>query len=192
MEPAILRAGWELLSERGYAGLAFEELAERAGCSRPALYRRFANKRELVIWMLDRTNRETDPALPDNIAPRILLIENLWAFVRHLGGPGGVATPELAQARRRDPELSAALDALYQRERRVYVLALDAACKHALPAEEVSGLVDNMIGAVLFRAGLQGQKLRLTQIEQIVDQTLVAARTLTRKLAKQAQDVRLT
>ncbi|WP_312166259.1 helix-turn-helix domain-containing protein [Phenylobacterium sp.] len=181
MEPAIMQAGWALLAERGYAGMTFEDLAERAGCSRPALYRRFANKRELIIWMLDNAARDTDPALPAHVPPRTVLIENLWGFVRHLGGPAGVATPELSQARRRDPELSVALDALYERERRPYLVALDAALKGALPAPEVSGLVDNMIGAVLFRAGLQGQKLKLAQIEQIVDQALLAGRASLRK-----------
>jgi AcrR family transcriptional regulator len=181
MEPAIMQAGWALLAERGYAGMAFEELAERAGCSRPALYRRFANKRELIIWMLDNAARETDPALPDHVPPRTVLIENLWAFVRHLGGPAGVATPELSQARRRDPELSTALDALYERERRPYMLALDAALSGALPADEVSALVDNMVGAVLFRAGLQSQKLKLAQVEQIVDQALLAGRAMLKK-----------
>ncbi len=181
MEPAIMQAGWALLAERGYSGMSFEELAERAGCSRPALYRRFANKRELIIWMLDNAARDTDPALPAHVAPRTVLIENLWGFVRHLGGPAGVATPELSQARRRDAELSVALDALYERERRPYLMALDAALKGALPAAEVSALVDNMIGAVLFRAGLQGQTLKQAQVEQIVDQALIAGRALARK-----------
>ena len=175
MEPAIQAAGWGLLAERGYAGMSFDELAERAGCSRPALYRRFANKRELVIWMLDNANRDTDPQLSARVAPRTVLIENLWGLVRHLGGPAGIATPELAQARRRDPELSAALDALYERERRPYVVALDAAFAGALPAAEVSAFVDNMIGAVLFRAGSLRQKISRRQVQQLVDQTLAAA-----------------
>ncbi|MBS0491928.1 MAG: hypothetical protein JSR35_18235, partial [Proteobacteria bacterium] len=89
--------------------------------------------------------------------------------------------PELAQARRRDSELSAALDALYERERQPYLLALSRALKDALPAADISALVDNMVGAVLFRVGLQGQTLKLAQVEQIVDQALVGGRALTRK-----------
>lgn len=181
IEPATMQAGWALLAERGYSAMSFEELAERAGCSRPALYRRFANKRELIIWMLDHAARDTDPALPAHVPPRTVLIENLWGFVRHLGGPAGVATPELSQARRRDPELSTALDALYARERQPYVMALDAAMKGALSDQQISDLVDNMVGAVLFRAGLLSQRLRLAQVEQIVDQALAAGRTLARK-----------
>ena len=38
-----------------------------------------------------------------------------------------------------------------------------------------------MVGAVLFRVGLQGQTLKLAQVEQIVDQALVGGRALTRK-----------
>lgn len=44
----ILQATVELVLDGGYAGLSMEAVAQAAGCGRPAIYRRFANKDELV------------------------------------------------------------------------------------------------------------------------------------------------
>ncbi|KYH45170.1 TetR/AcrR family transcriptional regulator [Branchiibius sp. NY16-3462-2] len=44
----ILEATVELVLEGGYAGLNMEAVARLAGCGRPAIYRRFSGKDELV------------------------------------------------------------------------------------------------------------------------------------------------
>lgn len=38
-----------LLAERGYEGITFEEVARRAGASKPTLYRRWKSRREMVV-----------------------------------------------------------------------------------------------------------------------------------------------
>src|SRR6478735_2168064 len=48
LEDALLDAAWAELQENGYAGFTLEAVAERAGTSRPVLYRRWAGKDELV------------------------------------------------------------------------------------------------------------------------------------------------
>jgi len=48
LEDALLHAAWAELQENGYAGFTLEAVAERAGTSRPVLYRRWAGKDELV------------------------------------------------------------------------------------------------------------------------------------------------
>ncbi|GAA4929990.1 TetR/AcrR family transcriptional regulator [Streptomonospora halophila] len=48
LEAAILEAAWDELSERGYANLTVDSVAQRAGTSKPVLYRRWADKQELV------------------------------------------------------------------------------------------------------------------------------------------------
>lgn len=49
MDGAILEAATTLLSEVGYAGLTVAEVARRAGVSKPAIYRRWAQKSQLVV-----------------------------------------------------------------------------------------------------------------------------------------------
>lgn len=48
IDSAILRATAELLAENGYANLTLAAVAERAGTSKTALYRRWSSKAELV------------------------------------------------------------------------------------------------------------------------------------------------
>ena len=48
LEDAILDAAWEQLESGGYVGFTIEAVAERAGTSRPVIYRRWADRDELV------------------------------------------------------------------------------------------------------------------------------------------------
>ena len=48
IDGAVLRATVELLSETGYPGLLVSAIAERAGTSKPAIYRRWPSKAHLV------------------------------------------------------------------------------------------------------------------------------------------------
>ncbi|MBL5973626.1 MAG: TetR/AcrR family transcriptional regulator [Candidatus Leucobacter sulfamidivorax] len=48
LEAALLNAAWDELVARGYLGLTFEGVAERAGTSRPVVNRRWTAKSELV------------------------------------------------------------------------------------------------------------------------------------------------
>ena len=49
MDRAILRAAIELLSEVGYVRVTVAEVARRAGVSKPAIYRRWSQKSQLVV-----------------------------------------------------------------------------------------------------------------------------------------------
>lgn len=48
IDAAVLAATTALLAERGYAGFSLADVAERAGTSRPAIYRRWSGKAHLV------------------------------------------------------------------------------------------------------------------------------------------------
>ncbi|WP_339254838.1 TetR/AcrR family transcriptional regulator [Paenibacillus sp. FSL P2-0136] len=66
LEAAILQAVREELTERGYSNLTMDSVAERAGTSKAVLYRRWANRAELVLGAI----RERVPLpleeVPDN------------------------------------------------------------------------------------------------------------------------------
>lgn len=49
----LLAAAGEVFAESGYHAAAMDEIAERAGVSKPVLYRHFASKRELYLALLD-------------------------------------------------------------------------------------------------------------------------------------------
>jgi AcrR family transcriptional regulator len=53
LEAALLEAAWEELVETGFAKLTMESVAARAGTGIAVLYRRWANKNELVLAALE-------------------------------------------------------------------------------------------------------------------------------------------
>ncbi|WP_227984104.1 TetR/AcrR family transcriptional regulator [Nocardia spumae] len=52
LDVALLSAAAELIIDRGYGALTLQAVADAAATSRPALYRRFADRAELVLALL--------------------------------------------------------------------------------------------------------------------------------------------
>ena len=65
LEEAILDAAWAQLVEFGYARFTIEAVAERAGTSRPVLYRRWATRSDLLLAAIRQIGERTRPGLPD-------------------------------------------------------------------------------------------------------------------------------
>jgi AcrR family transcriptional regulator len=64
LEEAILDAAWAELSAVGYTALTIEAVAKRAGTSKPVIYRRWANRAQLVMAAWAR-QRPVDSRTPD-------------------------------------------------------------------------------------------------------------------------------
>jgi AcrR family transcriptional regulator len=76
VDEAITTATLTLLSERGFAGTSVEAIAASAGVGKPAIYRRFSDKAELVAAVIGQQLAELDPPdLGDTKA-------ELWEAVR--------------------------------------------------------------------------------------------------------------
>lgn len=61
LDAAVLAAATALLVESGIGGITYEAVAERAGTSRPAVYRRFATHTDLVVAALSNLQAGTRP-----------------------------------------------------------------------------------------------------------------------------------
>jgi AcrR family transcriptional regulator len=80
LQAALLDAAWEELMERGYAGLSFAAVADRAGTSRPVVNRHWPTKDLLVRDALGRVSDSFPLTDPDTGALRedtISLLEQL-------------------------------------------------------------------------------------------------------------------
>lgn len=53
LNDAILTAAWDELVERGFAGLTLDNVAKRAGTSRPVLSRRWAGRADIAVATID-------------------------------------------------------------------------------------------------------------------------------------------
>ncbi|WP_433222566.1 TetR/AcrR family transcriptional regulator [Dactylosporangium sp. CS-047395] len=79
LEDAILAAGWDVLVERGYHGFTYEAVAERAGTSRPVLYRRWPQREDLLLATVARSWSAAPIEIPDTGHLR----EDMLGFLRN-------------------------------------------------------------------------------------------------------------
>lgn len=66
LETALLEATWAEVVEHGYGALTFDAVAQRAGTSRPVLYRRWSTRAELVRAAVARVGRHDPITMPDS------------------------------------------------------------------------------------------------------------------------------
>ena len=83
LEEAILHAAWEELSEIGYLHLTMESVAARAGTNKAVLYRRWANKSELVLAAL----RKYVPRFTSEIPNTGNLRDDVYAYLHGIAEP---------------------------------------------------------------------------------------------------------
>ncbi|HEY3559753.1 MAG TPA: TetR/AcrR family transcriptional regulator [Kribbella sp.] len=86
LEDALLAAGWDELAETGYAHLTMESIAVRARTSEAVLYRRWANKDQLVLAAIEHHRRANPVEVPDTGALRTDLVAQLTALGEALAG----------------------------------------------------------------------------------------------------------
>lgn len=110
IDAAIVAATLRLLDEQGYQRMSIASVAEAAGVGRPAVYRRFGSKAELVVAAIQHMTSGPEPALPQasRAALRALLLAAGGAFA----SPATIAVlGSLLAEQRRDPALLAAFRA---------------------------------------------------------------------------------
>lgn len=76
---SVTAATFQLLEEGGYAAVNVGEVARRAGTSRPAIYRRWSGRAELVLAAIE--SRLTTPAPPDTGCTLCDIADSLTIFL---------------------------------------------------------------------------------------------------------------
>lgn len=105
IDRAVLRATTAALKRTGYVHLSLEEVAREAGTSKPALYRRWPGRQQLVLAALGAQLGEVEP--PDTGCILCDLDDCLKLFVRAFRSmPPGVLGPLFADCSA-DPRLRA-------------------------------------------------------------------------------------
>src|SRR5712691_3814837 len=88
----LLAAAQEVFVAQGYHAAAMDDIAERAGVSKPVLYQHFPGKLELYLALLDEsvgTLLETvGGALRSNADPKQRVAATFGAYFEYVGGNG--------------------------------------------------------------------------------------------------------
>lgn len=108
-EQAILTATLQVLREQGYEAMTIDGIAGRAQASKATIYRRWANKAELVKAAIDSLGAEHTLSIPDTGRLRSDLVALMEALREKATRPYMDMMKELVSAARRDEVLAALL-----------------------------------------------------------------------------------
>lgn len=173
LDRAIRSATHQLLSEVGYAGLSLQAVAERAGTSRPTLYRRWDTKALLV---LDAVFPSDDEALPDLGDLRAELAIALGGLAAQFNDPvARSAVGGLLAELQSDPGLHRKVrDELLAADHARVSACFDRAIKRGdLPAGfDVATALDAAAGAIVYRTCFLGVDVSDEDVAALIDFTL--------------------
>ena len=173
IDAAVLKATITVLGESGYGGFTLEEVARRAGTTKPAIYRRWGNRQRLMLDALGRRLGAVRP--PDTGCTLCDLDECLKLFAgafRRL--PPDVIGPLWADCAE-DPELRAGfLAAVLDPPRAAVRQTLERARTRGDLREEVElDLIVDMVGALVhYRALFGDASMSDPEIERAVEALL--------------------
>lgn len=170
LSDAILTVTLDQLATHGFEGARVEDIAERVGTSKQAIYRRHANKGALVAAAIERALERVNPEAPDRGDFRAELIEVLGNTFHTLartplGGAIRALVGELG-----DPDLQASLDAMVRRRRRVMRAVLSRAQerRELAAGRDIETDIDLLLGAAYFRLLIQRKAPSRAQARSVV------------------------
>ncbi|QDQ96522.1 TetR/AcrR family transcriptional regulator [Tomitella fengzijianii] len=156
IDAAALQAARELLAERGYNRTSIDAIATRSGVSRPAIYRRWNSKAQLIHDAVYPSVEPGDLPPDDLIGAVSTLVAGAY---RLFGAPAARAgVPGLIAETRSDPELHRRLvidqlDPL--REALGRLLDQAASTGAARPGLDADAIIDAIAGAAIFAVCLR-------------------------------------
>lgn len=178
IDAAVKGAVQALLSEIGYQEISIAAIAERAGTTRQAIYRRWPNKALVVLdTMFGETNSTEIPDLGDLRAELRLITQSL---ANEFNNPIGRATVNgLLLDLRDDPGLharvrEALLEPEHARVRAIFERAIER--DEIDPATAIGSLVEMIGGAVVYRTCFIGLPADDNFIAEIVNLAILATR----------------
>jgi AcrR family transcriptional regulator len=174
IDVAVRHATLAVLDDVGYAGLTVEEVARRAGATKPAIYRRWSSRQRLVLAALSERLGEAGPP-PDTGCTLCDLDESLKVFVAAFERlPPDVLGPLLADSAG-DLDLRAALmETLFEPPRAAVRETLERAhARGDLRAEVDIELVLDLLGSLIHYRALFGHaRTSDAEIERVVEALL--------------------
>jgi AcrR family transcriptional regulator len=159
IDDAVLEAVVEVLLEVGYGRLTVEAVARRAGTTKPAIYRRWPDRRDLALAALTRyLGADGEPPAPDSGCVVCDLVDGLGVFLaasRRV--PPGVLGSLLADCPDGSAPRVAFMNALFDPPRHlVGTVVKEAQERGDLRADLDRDLVVDLLGSLVHYRALYG------------------------------------
>lgn len=155
-----IAAAFEVLRERGYAGMSIEAVAERAGIGKTTIYRWWPDKAALAVDAFFASTK-AELAFPDTGSAREDFRLQILQLGQLLRGPSGHAMAAMVAGAKTDPQLARALGERWLAPRRKWGVermtraVADGECLPDLDVEAaLSVLYGPLYAPLLFGAGI--------------------------------------
>jgi AcrR family transcriptional regulator len=152
LDDRVIEAALAVYARHGWAGFNFDAVARAAGCGRPALYRRWRSKRELMLAALQAFDAALD--VPDEGSVRDQLATVAEQLFAGFLSPRGLATIRMATDGIEDDELWREWDAI----RRTRIRSAREIVRRGVergelqPGVSAAQLLNSLTGAMLSEA----------------------------------------
>lgn len=170
IDRAVIASTIRLLRKRGYQGLTIEGVAADAGVGKPAVYRRYRSKADLVADALVELAPTERPELPDD--PRAALRALVEATATALATPGSMTLiGSLLAQEHDDPQLVATVRRrLFEPQQRHVRAVLESARRAGLVRKDAAlqPVIDMLFGALLAR-GVLGERPTRRWLDGLLD-----------------------
>lgn len=177
---AIADATLELLAEVGYAGITIDEVARRAGVGRPTIYRRWPNKKAMVVAVFVDQWAPVSPTPPGDPLPLLhqLIPMALYELINSRIRPAVLL--ELFAVAATDPDIAATLNAgTFDPRRQVGLDLIQRGIDTGdlRPDTDASLVLDKMLAPSIYRWMILGAPpIPGRQLHVIIEQAWDAAR----------------
>ncbi|WP_322753505.1 TetR/AcrR family transcriptional regulator [Frankia sp. Cas3] len=182
-EQAILDAALELLVEVGYERMSMVAVAARARASKATIYRRWANKDELVIEAIRRRGGGDEIVPADTGSLRSDLMDAVSQMVDHVSRQDAALVAGVLLAMRESPDLAVALRVQMIEEKRwiADLIVQRAMDRDELRSPAAAEVFRELAPALLFaRLLITGDPLDSAFIEHMIDDVLLPLMTSAR------------
>ncbi|GIG65729.1 TetR family transcriptional regulator [Phytomonospora endophytica] len=176
IDEAVLSAALSVLSEAGYHGLSLEEVARRAGTSRPAIYRRWPGRTHLALAAI--ASRLNVPAPPDAGCTLCDLAEGFNVFLSAYRTIRPDVLSSLYADCAADPELRGRyLDTVIEPSRRAVGRTIEKAIARGdlRPDTDASLLLDLVASLVYYRSLFADDHMSDAEAEKAIEALLRGA-----------------
>lgn len=179
LDEAILDAACTVLANQGYRGFSLDAVAKAAGTTRPAIYRRWEKREDILFAALDHVMKvnSTDPAMFSKLddlsdaALGDLLGDMIRAFAGIVSDPRASAVSiSVSAAMYGDAQLRAVAHAHHYDRRKPLEAVMRAAQQRGLVRGDVplGDLIHLLVGAIQYRSNMLQEPLTHTYVDNVV------------------------
>jgi AcrR family transcriptional regulator len=166
-DDAFFTATWSVLAREGHSRLTLAAVADRLGCTAPALSKRFGSKRGLLLGFAEWSYRAAEERLrraqdlPGGPLTRLTecVVQSVSEQAAEWHGPRGLANHFVFHI---ETATDAELNAIWLRLTQLYERAFAGWLRDARAAGELSSQCDVVLTARVLYAGLTGAAVRWT------------------------------